>query len=128
MHKHPQSLMVGVLLFASINCEGETGQEDQSRSLGDTRETVAQAIVAGDVERIFSFWADDMLIYPVSEPAVRGIDAVREYGVVIERNSGWPPGRHPSKSSPPSQVILGTSLERTNGSTVRAVPPCPADT
>ncbi len=77
MHKYPQSLIVGVILFASIGCEGEIGHEDHSQTLRDTREAVAQAIAEGDVERIFSFWTDDMVIYPVSDPAVRGIDAVR---------------------------------------------------
>lgn len=83
MHKRPQSLIVGVILFASISCEGEIDHEDHSQTLRDTREAVAQAIAEGDVERIFSFWTDDMVIYPVSEPAVRGIDAVREY---VRRN------------------------------------------
>lgn len=83
MRKHTQWLIVGIILFASISCEGEIRQEDQSETLRDTREAVAQAIAEGDVERIFSFWADDMVIYPVSAPAVRGIDAVREY---VRRN------------------------------------------
>ena len=83
MHRGRRSLIVGVMLFASISCEGEVGHEDHSQSLRDTREAVAQAIAEGDVDRIFSFWTDDMVIYPVSEPAVRGIDAVRAY---VRRN------------------------------------------
>lgn len=42
-----------------------------------------RAIADGDVERIFSFWTDDVVIYPVSEAPVRGIDAVRAY---VRRN------------------------------------------
>ena len=83
MHKHLQSLIVGVIVFASIGCAGEIGHEDHSQSLRETREAAAQAIAEGDVERLFTFWTDDMVIYPVSEPAVRGIDAVRAY---VRRN------------------------------------------
>ena len=83
MHRGLLSVMVGVILFASISCEGEIGHEDHSQTLRDTREAAAQAIAEGDVERLFSFWTDDMVIYPVSEPVVRGIDAVREY---VRRN------------------------------------------
>ena len=83
MHKHPYSSLVGVILFTSIGCQGGISHDDHDQTLRETREAAAQAIAEGDVERIFSFWTDDMVIYPVSEPAVRGIDAVREF---VRRN------------------------------------------
>ena len=67
----------------ALNGIGGISHEDHGQTLRETREAVAQAIAEGDVERIFSFWTDDIVIYPVSEPAVRGIDAVREY---VRRN------------------------------------------
>lgn len=83
MHKQPYSLLVGVMLCGSMGSQGEISHEDHGQTLRETREAVAQAIAEGDVERIFSFWTDDMVIYPVSEPAVQGIDAVRGY---VRRN------------------------------------------
>jgi ketosteroid isomerase-like protein len=58
-------------------------QEDHRRALLETREAVGRVIAEGDIERIFSFWTDDRVIYPVGEPAVRGKAAVRKY---VRRN------------------------------------------
>lgn len=76
-------LAVGALVLASIACLGASTQEDHRQALIDTREAWVDSIAAGDLERIFSFWTDDVVIYPVSEHAVRGIDAVRKY---VRRN------------------------------------------
>lgn len=69
-----------VLLAA---CAAAPTQEDHTTSLLETRDAWQEAIVAGDLERIFSFWTDDVVVYPVSEAPVRGISAVRDY---VRRN------------------------------------------
>ena len=74
---------VPAILIASAGCAGGVTQEDHARALLETREAAGRAIAAGDMERIFSLWTDDVVIYPVAEPAVRGIAAVREY---VRRN------------------------------------------
>jgi hypothetical protein len=73
----------GVMLIASSGCGDTLTQEDHRRALLDTREAWSRAIAEGDVDRIFTFWTDDVVIYPVGEPPVRGIAAVREY---VRRN------------------------------------------
>ena len=83
MHKNSYSLLASVVLVVSIGCQGEISQEEHRQALIDTREAWVDAIREGDVERIFSYWTDDVVIYPVAESAVRGIDAVREY---VRRN------------------------------------------
>ena len=71
--------LVAAILIASTGCAGRMTQEDHRRALVETREAVGRVIAEGDIERIFSFWTDDIVIYPVEEPAVRGKAAVREY-------------------------------------------------
>lgn len=83
MHKRTSSLLGSIVLAASIGCQSDVSQAQHRQDLIDTREAWVDAIGKGDVERIFSFWTDDVVIYPVSEPAVRGIAAVREY---VRRN------------------------------------------
>jgi ketosteroid isomerase-like protein/predicted ester cyclase/quercetin dioxygenase-like cupin family protein len=58
-------------------------RENHRQALIDTREAWGRVIAAGDVERIFSFWTDDVVIYPVDGPPVTGKAAVREY---VRRN------------------------------------------
>lgn len=76
-------LLVGSILIVSTACSPEVTQEEHRRALEETRQAWGRAIAEGDVERIFSFWTEDVVIYPVSESAVRGKDAVRDY---VRRN------------------------------------------
>ena len=91
MRKVPCFLLGRAILVASFGCQGETSQERHRQALLDTLEARLAAVTEGDVERIFSFWTDDVVICPVSEPAVRGIDAVREYVIRMRRERGMSP-------------------------------------
>ena len=51
MHKRPYSLLVGVILSASIGCQGKISHEDHGQTLRESREAVAQAI-----ERAYDNW------------------------------------------------------------------------
>ena len=51
MHKRPYSLLVGVILFASIGCQGKISHVDHGQTLRETREAAAQAI-----ERAYDNW------------------------------------------------------------------------
>ena len=79
MHKNLLLRLIGAALVASIGCSDRVTQEDHRQALLGTLETRQRAMAAGDVEKLFSFWTDDVVIYPVSEPAVKGIAAVRQY-------------------------------------------------
>ena len=78
-----RAVFAGAALVAALGCRSEMSREDHRQTLLETREAVADAVAAGDVERIFSFWTDDMVIYPVGEAPVKGKAAVREY---VRRN------------------------------------------
>lgn len=82
MHS-PRAFVAAVVLLGAIGCGSAATSADPTETLRATRQAAAEAIAAGDVERLFSFWADDMVIFPVSEPAVHGIDEVRAY---VRRN------------------------------------------
>ena len=78
-----------VLLITAAWLPGATlaaAQEDpvaasaeHTRSLHEAKQAWNQAITAGDIPRIFSFWTDDVVIYPAGAPAVRGIEGVRAF-------------------------------------------------
>ena len=98
MHEHPRLVLVAAaILAASAGCRQELSREDHRQDLIDTREAWGEAIREGDVESIFSFWTDDVVIYPVSEPAVVGIDAVREYVVRNRQELGLAPRMTPPR-------------------------------
>lgn len=96
MHEHPRVVLVTAAVFAvSSGCRQELSREDHRQDLIDTREAWVEAIREGDVESIFSFWTDDVVIYPVSEPAVVGIDAVRRYVIRNRQELGLAPRMTP---------------------------------
>jgi ketosteroid isomerase-like protein len=71
-----------VLILTAVSLAVLTGCSqaiDHRQALIDTREACGVAIASGDTGRIFSCWTEDVVIYPVSEPAVKGIDAVKAY-------------------------------------------------
>lgn len=71
------------LILLGVSLDDVSAQEEHRQALLEAREAWGQAIAEGNVEKIFSVWTHDVVIYPVSEPAVRGIDAVVEY---VRRN------------------------------------------
>ena len=73
------SLFFGALLAALPGCAKQAGHKNHSEALAATREAWGEAIAEGNVEKIFSFWTEDVVIYPVSGQVIRGIGEVREY-------------------------------------------------
>ena len=71
--------VIGVVLAASIGCSSRMTKQEHRQALLQTLEARQRAMAERDVEAIFSYWTDDVVIYPVSAPAVKGIAAVREY-------------------------------------------------
>ena len=78
MCKAPLLPAVGALLV-SVGCSGGRAEEEPRQGLLNTLEARQRAVAQGDVKRLLSYWTDDVVIYPVSEPAVRGITAVGNY-------------------------------------------------
>lgn len=73
----------GAAMAFLLACSPAPAQEEHTRSLIEARDAFEQAIEDGHVERIFSFWTDDVVIYPVDAAPVHGIAAVRAY---VRRN------------------------------------------
>ena len=80
---------------ASAGGAGNANAETHRQELVAAREAWSQAIAQGDLPRIFSFWTDDAVIYPVDEAPVRGIAAVREYVAHNRRDLGIAPRSKP---------------------------------
>ena len=68
-----------VAIASAQACASGPTQEDHRQALIETREAWGRAIAAGDVDDILSAWTDDVVIFPASEPPVRGKEAVRQY-------------------------------------------------
>jgi ketosteroid isomerase-like protein len=90
-----------------VACGGNDAPRTPRQSLVEAREEWTQAIAAGDLERIFSFWTDDIVIYPVSEPEVRGKGAVREYVLRNRRDRGLSPRMTPIEISESESGDMG---------------------
>ena len=94
MYRIKWSSVIAAALITCAGCTSEMTQEDHRQALVQTRESVGRVIAEGNVEAIFSFWTDDMVIYPVGEPAVSGISAVREYVRRNRQDLGLRPRTH----------------------------------
>jgi len=74
-----------ICLLAVAACQPEIDVEAERAALFHADESWAAAAEAGDVERIFTFWTEDAVIYPPVGPAVEGIEAIREF---VRRSRG----------------------------------------
>lgn len=97
-------LLIAVSLAMLTGCLGEI---DHRQALIDTREACGVAIASGETERIFSCWTEDVVIYPVSEPAVKGIDAVKAYVFRNRQELGIRPKLTPLEFAASSSGDLG---------------------
>ena len=79
MPRNAISPLITAALVLTCSCTDHSTQDDHRQALLETLESRQHAVVQGDVEQIFSYWSDDVVIYPVSQPAVKGIAAVRHY-------------------------------------------------
>jgi ketosteroid isomerase-like protein len=98
MHTFITLAVIGLGLLATVGnaTAGESGDADAHRqALAAARAAWNQAIEQGDMPRIFSYWTDDVVIYPVGEAPVRGIAAVRDYVAHNRRDLGLAPRTKP---------------------------------
>ena len=67
----------------TVNLDGEAA----AAALLQSEQAWAAAVAAGDFERVFSFWREDAVIYPVNHPPVRCKSAIRNF---VMRNRAMP--------------------------------------
>ncbi len=82
------SLLIGACLLASGCTEG-THVENERAALLDRDRSWAAVIASGDVDRVFSYWADDAVIYAAGIPAVRGKEAIRKFVATNRTQRGF---------------------------------------
>lgn len=80
------SLVAGLVLLA-VGCApaGETGTaasgltEEETTAIRDASNQWAEAVQAGDLDRLASLYAEDAVLLPPGAPAVEGRAAIREF-------------------------------------------------
>lgn len=90
MYKIVILFVVPILFIMFLSCSEDTSRKDQRQELIEADVAWTKAIEEGDIEKIFSFWTDDVVIYPASVPVVRGIDSVRKF-LRRNRQAGFRP-------------------------------------
>lgn len=81
----PTLLVAACMITAA--CSRSLDIESERRALLETDRGFAAAALAGQMDRVFSFWTDDAVIYPAGMPSVRGKQAIREF---LARNRAQP--------------------------------------
>ncbi len=72
-----------ITLMTVLSCQEKViDQEVEADKLMNLSKEWAKAAIERDVEKVVSYWADDAVIMSPNEPAMKGIDAIRE--MVIE--------------------------------------------
>lgn len=76
----------------------------------DTDRAFAAAVAAGDMDRIFSYWTDDAVIYPAGMPAVRGKDAIRDFVTRNRAQAGFAIRWEPREAAVSRDASLGYTV------------------
>ena len=70
-------------------CEPKIDLEAERAALLHTDESWAAAAEAGDLERVFSVWTEDAVIFPPVGEAVRGAEAIRAFVSAARAQEGF---------------------------------------
>jgi len=78
-----------ILLAACLVAAGckRVDPASEHRTLLNADRAFAAAALAGEMDRVFSFWTEDAVIYPAGMPVVRGKEEIREF---VARNRAQP--------------------------------------
>jgi ketosteroid isomerase-like protein len=81
-------VLPAVFLFSACS-NTSVDVEAERQALIETDQAWASAQAAGDMERVFSYWADDAVIIPAGMEAVRGQEAIREFVTTNQAQRGF---------------------------------------
>lgn len=73
------SFLVSLIILSISSCKDNVDVETESKSLFETDKEWSAVIAKGDMDRVFDYWTDDAVIYPVGMPAVEGKSAIRKF-------------------------------------------------
>lgn len=96
-----------ICLLAVAACQPEIDLEAERATLFHADESWAAAAEAGDVERLFTFWTEDAVIYPPVGPAVEGIEAIRDFVRRSRDQEGFSIGWSPTGAEVSSDADVG---------------------
>jgi ketosteroid isomerase-like protein len=102
-----ERLRVGFVCLLAAACQPEIDLEAERAALFHADESWAAAVEAEDVERVFTFWTDDAVIYPPVGPAIEGIEAIREFVRQSREQEGFAIGWSPTGAEVSSTADVG---------------------
>ena len=68
-----------VVAISLILCCGSLFAGDDEKAIREAVKSMEAGVVAGDAARVVAMYADDAVLMPPNEPAVRGSDALRKW-------------------------------------------------
>jgi ketosteroid isomerase-like protein len=77
MHKVLAALSVLSLLNACNHAD--VNMEAERKALLETDKEWSAVVASGNMGRVFDYWTEDAVIYPVGMPVVKGKAAIREF-------------------------------------------------
>ena len=116
MDRNPRALASRLTALVAIgllvtSCASSSDRRTEKERLNSADEAWSEAIAAGDIERIFSFWSEDAVIYAAGGTVVEGKSAIQRF-VRRSRESGvtlsvW---REPDKTVVSDSADLGYTI------------------
>ncbi len=82
-------LLVVPSLLALIGCRAHTDAAGERVAILHADQEWANAAASKDVERTVSFWAEDAVVFPPDQPAIRGKDSIRAYVLASFKMPGF---------------------------------------
>jgi ketosteroid isomerase-like protein len=83
MTKH---LYIAPIIFLLLSCSNKNeSNETERKALLETDKEWSKSVASGDMERVFSYWTEDAIIYPVGMPPAEGKAAIRKF-VAVNRS------------------------------------------
>lgn len=89
-----------------------SAQQPDTAVLMDTSRAWAQAVAAGDVEVILSYWADDAVVLAPDQPAVAGKAALRAFVLGMQKIPGFSITWEPERAVISASGDMGYLIER----------------
>jgi ketosteroid isomerase-like protein len=102
-------IVIAICLVAA-GCGKVVDVQAERQALLDADRAFAAAAAAGEMNRVFSYWTDNAVIYPAGMPVVRGKDAIREFVAKNRAQSGFSITWEPHKAVVSQDGTLGYTI------------------
>lgn len=107
-------LLLSCLLAAGLAaCAGRPDPAAEEAKLMETSRAWSRAAAGGDVDAILAYWADDALVLPPGQPALRSRAALRAYLETSMKTPGFRIAWEPLEAKVSKDGDMGYLVERT---------------